>query len=67
MSEAAREIWVTIEGGKISYHVIYSCGQPKPTYFVAMYSYLGHDRKNSGGLEMLENIYLKCIEEIGTS
>ena len=31
------------------------------------YSYLGHDRNNSGGSEMLENIYLECIEEIGTS
>ena len=31
------------------------------------YSYLGHDRNNSRGSEMLENIYLECIEEIGMS
>ena len=31
------------------------------------YSYLGHDRNNSRGSEMLENIYLECIEEIGTN
>ena len=31
------------------------------------YSYLGHDRNASKGLEMLENLYLEYIEEIGTS
>src|ERR1700683_253552 len=31
------------------------------------YSYLGHDRDNSRGSEMLENIYLECTEEIGTN
>ena len=31
------------------------------------YSYFGHDRNTSWGSEMLENIYLECIEEIGMS
>jgi len=31
------------------------------------YSYSGHDRNASEGLEMLENLYLEYIEEIGTS
>ena len=41
----------------IKAHLFCNCG----------YFYLGHDRNNSGGSEMLENIYLECIEEIGTS
>ena len=31
------------------------------------YSYLGHDRNTPGGSEMLANLYLEYIEEIGTS
>ena len=47
---------------------MYSRGQPKPADFVGRgYSYSGHDRDHSGGLEMLENIYLGCIEEIDMS
>ena len=31
------------------------------------YSYLGHDRNTPEGSEMLENLYLEYIEEIGMS